>query len=135
VDWVLTYSSGYPVSRPDANFVCASIDASGGQTAAHWFNNDPKCYKARGPYELRTYDDRFANVRNPAAPQLDVSIEKTFWISERYSMQLRGESFNLTNTPILPGPNTNFGDPRLGQLPIQQNNFPRYVQVAAKFVF
>jgi hypothetical protein len=135
IDWVFTYSSGYPVSRPDAILTCASYDAPGGQTSAHWFNSDPGCYRARGTYELRTYDDRFSNIRNPAAPQLDISIEKTFWLNERYSLQFRGESYNLTNTPILPGPNTNFGDPRFGQLPIQQNNLPRYVQLAAKIVF
>lgn len=38
-------------------------------------------------------------------------------------------------TPILPGPNTNFRDPRFGQLPLQQTNFPRYIQPAAKLVF
>ncbi len=135
VDWTLTYNSGYPVAMPNANFVCSSYDAPGGQTAAHWFNNDPACWKAPGVYEIRTYLDRMSNVRNPTAPQLNISVEKTFWIGEKYTLQFRGESFNVTNTPILPGPNTNFGDPRFGQLPIQQNNFPRYVQVAAKIIF
>jgi hypothetical protein len=135
VDWTLTYSSGYPVAMPAADFVCGSYDAPQGQNASHWFNNDPSCWKAPGIYEVRTYLDRFSNIRNPTASQLNVSVEKTFWLSERYTMLLRGESFNLTNTPILPGPNTNFGDPRFGQLPIQQNNFPRYIQVAARFVF
>jgi len=135
VDWTLTYNSGYPVAMPNADFVCASYDAPQGQNASHWFNNDPSCWKAPGIYEIRTYLDRFSNIRNPTAPQLNVSVEKTFWLGEKYTLQLRGESFNLTNTPILPGPNTNFGDPRFGQLPIQQNNFPRYVQVAARIVF
>jgi hypothetical protein len=135
VDWTLTYNSGYPVAMPNANFVCGSYDAPQGQNAAHWFNNDPSCWKTPGVYEIRTYLDRFSNVRNPTAPQLNVSVEKTFWLGEKYTLQLRGESFNVTNTPILPGPNTNFGDPRFGQLPIQQNNFPRYIQVAAKIVF
>ena len=135
VDWTLTYNSGYPVALPAADFLCGSYDAPQGQNAAHWFNNDPACWKTPGVYEIRTYQDRFSNIRNPTAPQLNVSVEKTFWLGEKYTMQFRGESFNLTNTPILPGPNTNFGDPRFGQLPIQQNNFPRYVQIAAKIVF
>jgi hypothetical protein len=135
VDWTFTYGSGYPVARPVAVFSCSSYDSPGGQNAGHWFNNTASCYKALGPYQLRTFDDRFTNIRNPAAPQLNISVEKTFWLNERWSMQFRGESFNLTNTPILPGPNTNFGDPRFGQLPIQQNNLPRYVQLAAKIVF
>jgi hypothetical protein len=135
VDWTFTYGSGYPVARPVAVFSCSSYDPPGRQNAGHWFNNTASCYKALGPYQLRTFDDRFTNIRNPAAPQLNISVEKTFWVNERWSLQFRGESFNLTNTPILPGPNTNFGDPRFGQLPIQQNNLPRYVQLAAKIVF
>ena len=135
VDWTLTYNSGYPVAMPNANFVCGNFDSPLGQNAAHWFNNDPSCWKAPGVYEIHKFLDRFSTIRNPTAPQLNVSVEKTFWLNERYTLQFRGESFNLTNTPILPGPNTNFGDPRFGQLPIQQNNLPRYIQVAAKLVF
>ncbi len=108
VDWTLTYSSGYPVAMPNANFLCSSYDSPLGQTAAHWFNNDSSCWKAPGVYEIRTYLDRFSNVRNPTAPQLNLSVEKTFWLGEKYTLQFRGESFNVTNTPILPGPNTNF---------------------------
>lgn len=135
VDWIVTYNSGYPVSMPDADFTCSDHRPAGGQTALHWFNNDPKCWKARAPYTLRTAPDVFSGIRNPSAPQLHLSVEKTIWLNDRWSLVLRGESFNVTNTPILPGPNTNYRDPRFGQLPIQQNNFPRYIQVAAKIVF
>ncbi|MDQ6706085.1 MAG: TonB-dependent receptor, partial [Acidobacteriota bacterium] len=135
IDWIFTYTSGYPVDKPDANFLCGSYLAPGGQTSAHWFNNDPKCYQSRPLYTLRTAEDRFPNIRTPSAPQLNMSGEKTFWLNDRYTLQFRGEAYNLTNTPIFPGPNTNFRDPRFGQLPFQQSNFPRYVQIAAKLVF
>lgn len=48
---------------------------------------------------------------------------------------IRGEAFNLTNTPIRPGPDTNFNDAMFGQLPIKQMNFPRTLQIAGKFYF
>jgi hypothetical protein len=134
-DWVLTYASGYPVAQPNAMFTCASYDATGGQTSAHWFNNDPKCYQSYPLYTLRTNPDVFPNIRTPTAPQLNVSIEKNFWIGEKYLLQFRGEAYNATNTPIFPGPDTNYKDTRFGELPLQQSNFPRYVQVAAKFIF
>lgn len=135
VDWILTYSSGYPVNQPDAVFTCGSYDAPGGQTEAHWFNNNPECYQARKQYTLRTNPDRFSNIRMPTAPQLHASIEKTFWMTEKYSLQFRGEAFNLTNTAIQGAPNTDFKNPRFGELPVGQINFPRYVQIAAKLVF
>ena len=135
VDWIFTYYSGYPVAKPDAYFVCSSYFAPGGQTAGQWFNNDRKCYQQRPQYSLRTAEDRFSNIRNPSAPQLNLSIEKTFWLGERYTFQLRGEAFNVTNTPILGAPNSDFHDLRFGQLPPWQNNFPRFIQFGAKISF
>ena len=135
VDWIFTYVSGYPVDKPDALFSCGSYLAPNGQTADHWFNNDPRCYQSRALYTLRTTEDRFPNIRTPAAPQVNASVEKTFWLTEHKQLQFRGEAYNLSNTPIFPGPNTNYKDPRFGQLPLQQSNSPRYVQIAAKLVW
>ena len=135
VDWVFTYSSGYPVAMPNAQFTCTAYTAAGGQTSQHWFNDDPKCYQSYPLYTLRTNPDVFPNIRTPTAPQLNVSVEKNFWLGEKYLLQFRGEAYNATNSPIFPGPDTNYKDTRFGQLPLQQSNFPRYVQIAAKFIF
>ena len=134
MDWIFTYYSGYPVNVPDAVFSCGSY-AVAGQSSARWFNNDPSCYASRTPNSLRTTPDRFSNIRTPSAPQMNLSVEKTFWVGDKYLFQLRGESYNLGNTPIFPGPVTDFRNPRFGQIPFGQSNFPRYIQVAAKFVF
>jgi hypothetical protein len=134
-DWILTYSSGYPVGKPDAVFSCGDYRVPT-QTQNQWYNNDPKCYSDRPPFTLRSAEDRFPNIRNPSAPQLNIALQKTFRVSERYSFQLRGESFNVTNTPILPGPaSSDYRNPLFGRLNPQQQNFPRLVQIAAKFYF
>jgi hypothetical protein len=135
IDWIWTYYSGTPVDKPDAIFTCASYFAPGGQTADHWFNNDPSCYQSRPLYTLRTTEDRFSDIRTPTAPQLNASVEKTFWLNDRWTLQLRGEAYDVTNTPIYPGPDTNFRDKNFGKLPVEQINLPRYIQVAAKLVF
>ncbi len=135
MDWVYLYQSGTPVSEPDATFTCASFNAPGGQTPRHWFNNDRGCWVARPAWQYHTSPDRFSSIRTPAAGQLNLSIEKTIWLSERLSMQLRGDAYNLTNTPIFPSPVTDLNDPRFGQLPLTQENFPRYIQVALRFSF
>lgn len=133
-DWILTYYSGYGVNKPDAIFSCESYKVEK-QTADRWFNNTTSCYRERAPFTLRVVEDRFADIRNPAKPQLNVAVVKNFRAFERYTVQFRAESFNVTNTPIQPGPNTDFRNPRFGQLPIQQNNFPRLIQVALKVIF
>jgi hypothetical protein len=64
-----------------------------------------------------------------------MALQKTFKMSERFSFQLRGESFNVTNTPIMPGPNTDWRSPQFGKVTLQQQNFPRLVQLAGKVYF
>ena len=74
-------------------------------------------------------------IRNLASPQLNLTLARTFTLSERIKLQLRCESFNAANTPLYNGPVTDFKDPRFGQLPLAQPNFPRLVQIAGKILF
>ena len=85
--------------------------------------------------EARVVPDRFSTIRNPAEPQFNGSIEKTVKFNDRYSMLIRGEAFNITNTPIYPGPNTDFNSTQFGIVPKAQQNFPRFFQFAATFIF
>jgi hypothetical protein len=60
---------------------------------------------------------------------------KTFYLTERWRFNLRGEAFNLLNHPLYGAPDTNYQDARFGMLPIAQQNFPRLIQVSAKLLF
>jgi len=134
--WIYTYYSGYPVGWPDLINNCASWHYTGtGNPYDHWFNNDKTCYKTRPANTPRIVPDRFPDIRNPAEPQMNLALEKTLRFTERYSMLIRGEAFNVTNTPIYAGPSTNFTDSRFGMIPTGQENFPRFIQLAAKFMF
>ena len=143
----LTYISGNAVSLPQAINFCGQytnyVDPASGallpQSNAHWFNNNAKCY-ANFPTNTGSFTglpQRFSgNVENPTAPQLNVAVEKVTSFRERYSMQLRGEAFNITNTPILGGPgSTTFTSAVFGIIPNSQNNFPRIIQISAKLMF
>ncbi len=133
-DWIFTYLSGYPVGWPNLINYCGEWHAAT-QTEDSWFNSDKSCYKTFSSYNLRTIPDRFSDIRNPSAPQLNVALEKTFQFTERFRLQFRGESFNVTNTPIRPGPNTDYNSSSFGKLTKMQNNFPRVIQFAAKLFF
>lgn len=133
-DWILTYVSGYPVAWPNLINYCGQWQAAN-QNENSWFNNNKSCYATLPPFTLRSVSDRFSTIRNPSAPQLNIALEKTIPIHERYRFQIRGEAFNVSNTPIRPGPSTNFTDARFGMLPLMQNNFPRVLQLAGKFYF
>jgi hypothetical protein len=143
-DYIFTYISGFPVGLPGAVNFCGNYNAqpSSGQTQGqnefHWFNNNASCYASFPSNSINTYlSPRFSgNVNNPAAPQLNVAIEKNTAFGERYSLQFRAESFNISNTAIRPGPgSTSYTSPVFGILPENQNNFPRLVQLALKLFF
>jgi hypothetical protein len=134
--WIYTYYSGYPSGWPDLINVCGDWHYTGsGNPFDHWFNNDKSCYRTRPAYTLRVNPDRFPDIRNPAEPQINLAIEKTIRFNERYSMLLRGEGFNITNTPMYGGPDTSFSSSRFGMIPLGQQNFPRFFQLAAKIMF
>lgn len=147
IPWVASYISGWPVGLPGGNNICGDyvhyIDpatgqpGSAGQTWDHWFNNNPSCYKNFPNNAINSgLPPRFSNVFNPAAPQVNVAIEKYTNITERYRLQFRAEAFNVSNTTIRPGPaSTSFTSPVFGVIPNSQNNFPRLVELVLKLHF
>ena len=155
LDWIWTFYSGFPAGKPDAVFgpvgntpasACSSYVVKN-QSYNQWFNNfngkttaaNPNgynCYADYPAFSVRDGEDRFAWIREPDyGPQVNMALEKTFKLNERYSLQFRGEAFNLTNTPIMGGPNTDWHSPNFGTISIQQQNFPRVIQLAGKFYF
>jgi hypothetical protein len=133
-DWILQYVNGYPVGWPNLINKCGTWKATEPNEDA-WFNNDKSCYEQFPSFNVRTLPDRFPDIREPQKPQLNIALSKTFPFKEKYKFLLRWETFNLTNTPIRPGPDTNFNNGTFGMLPKSQRNFPRVMQIAAKFYF
>ncbi len=84
-------------------------------------------------------------IRNTYEPQLSVALQKQFAMTESKRLQFRIEAFNVTNTAIFPGPDLDFHKkPTLqsnsiwtgfGTVPLEQQNFPRNIQVALKVPF
>jgi hypothetical protein len=145
---ILSYASGNPTGMPNLINKCGNDWHSKNQNEDSWIENSRDqtstaavkplvCYAqlANGNV-LRTNPDRFSDIRDPSVgPFINLAIEKTMPIHERYRLQFRAESFNLSNHPQRPGPDTSFTSATFGQLPKSQLNFPRLVQLAAKFYF
>ena len=146
------YMSGVPTARPDAYNLANPALPQGQQTYARWFNtctllangNRSSCASVDEPvvwvqlpnaYSLRTYDDRFGNIRNPWATQVNMSMFKNFQIRERVNFQFRAEAFNAFNTPIYQGPDTGLTSNNFGRVTISQQNFPRSMQFAFRLTF
>jgi len=135
LNYIFTFNSGIPVAGINTLFSCDSY-LTDNQTHDHWFNNTKSCYKAfPNGYYLRTMPDRFPWLRQMDNMTTNLSIAKTFTVTERWRFNLRGEAFNLMNHPLYAAPDVTYTDARFGMLPLGQQNFPRLVQVSAKILF
>ena len=110
------------------------------QTSACWINPSAFALPALGSLSAM----KRSNVPGPDFWQFDLSLSRTFSITERQKVQLRGEAFNLTNSfragvapPSLAaggsGVITTFGSANFGQITSALD--PRVIQLAAKYVF
>lgn len=64
---------------------------------------------------------RFGNVgrntmRGPGVVNLDLSLFRKFRLTEKFNLQFRAESFNLTNTPHFANPNANANSSNFGRI-------------------
>jgi hypothetical protein len=65
-----------------------------------------------------------------------MSLFKNFHVMDRFNLQLRGEAYNLTNSPRLANPATNINSPEFGQVTNTLNGaFGRQVDLAARVEF
>ena len=74
------------------------------------------------------------DLRGDSIKDLDFSIIKNFTIHEGHVVQVRVESFNLTNTPQFNDPNTGWGTGSFGFVNGQVNS-PRQLQFGVHYAF
>lgn len=85
--------------------------------------------------------NRFGNagrntIRGQNLSNYDLSLFRTFSLQERYKLELRGEFYNLTNTPHFQNPSGNISTANFGIITQTLNGYGnRQVQVAARFLF
>ena len=99
----------------------ARIDWLEQRPASYTFGNAPRTLsRARGPGLKNADVSMFKNV--------NIKAERGVYL------QIRGEAFNVTNTPIFADPNVTVGSTSFGVITATQNS-PRTLQVAMKLNF
>ncbi len=124
---LLTGSPALP--RPDE--VCNPNDNAPHQLL-EWFNTS--CFVDVPQGQVRPGNAGHGTIRGPGYEKWDVTLAKSFYVRERYQMQLRLETYNTFNHPN-PG---NFGSlnitsSQFGQITSFRD--PRVVQLAARVTF
>lgn len=157
--WNFGAHSGTPVSLNQGFSYLCPLRPSNGTSVGHWLNPElanSDCYRSAPPiggtgFTYVTTPGYSTAVRTYTVPDLDLSLQKSFKITERISFSLRGEAFNSLNSVLLGGPDNTptDGAPSLVYnqatnrsywsgfgvvTPVQYNN-PRNLRVSGRITF
>jgi len=166
VGWTFAAQSGTPVGLNQGyDYSCRTFAPPNGTRTSEWFNplantivpaGETSCASAvphigGTGFTYNLTPDHTSQVRNPTVPNLDLSLEKNFKVTERVRFQLRGEAFNAFNSALMGGPDTSPGDlpgslfynqttkhsywTGFGTISPNQQNFPRNLRVSGKIIF
>lgn len=84
---------------------------------------------------LATIGPDMESVRFHVHPILDASLFKAFQLHDNYTFEIRGEAYNVANTPNFGNPSTSIGGTSFGSVAATQANDPRILQLTARFNF
>src|SRR5262245_4177372 len=119
--------AGFGTQRP--NLVGDPTLPADQRTPGHWFNT--AAFVPAGPFTLGTASRN--PVRGPSYRDVDVAFTRRIRIAGPRAIELRGEIFNLLNTPNFGAPNAVAGAANFGTVTSALD--PRVAQLAVKFIF
>jgi hypothetical protein len=118
--------AGFGTQRP--NLIADPNLPSSERTTARFFNT--AAFVQAPQFTLGTSSHN--PVCGPQYRNADIALIKRVYFTETMNLELRGEAFNLTNTPPLGAPNAVLG-PGFGS--ITSAGDPRVIQLGAKLNF
>jgi len=105
-------------------------DPNAGVTRIQPFN--PNAFAVPAPFTFGSMGRN--SLRSDWNKALDISLFRSFAVTESKRLEFRFEAFNATNTPVFGIPDTFLGDPNFG-LVSSTASTERQLQVALKFYF
>ncbi len=133
---VIRGANNFLADRPNSTGMSAKL---ANPTRSEWFNTG--AFVNPPNYTIGNIARTLPDVRGPGIVQIDFSMIKNTKINERFSVQLRGEAYNVINHVNLLEPNTTFVPGASGQNSsgsfgvITSARDPRLLQVALKLLF
>ena len=120
--------AGFGTQRPTISGT-ASLPASQ-RTPAHFINT--AAFSVTPQFKLGNASRDPA--RGPAYRDLDIALVKVTAVTERVNLELRGELFNVMNTPAFAQPNGTVGTTAFGSISSTSSD-PRVAQIAGRLRF
>ena len=100
-----------------------------GRSTSQWFDTGP--FQTAPQFTLGTASRN--PVRGPCDQNVDLTASRTLQLSDRTSIDVRAEAFNVTNTPPLGNPAVILGNADFGS--ITSAGEPRVYQLGIKLKF
>jgi hypothetical protein len=119
--------AGFGIQRP--NLTGDPALPAGERSVTRWFNTS--AFSTAPQFALGTSSRN--PVRGPEYRNLDFAVMRRVPVAGDTALELRAETFNLTNTPALGAPNGSFGSAAFGTITTAGD--PRVIQLAVKFIF
>ena len=115
-DSTVIWGTGYPLALPSATLTgtpgCTSYAPAGGQTRAHWFNNNESCWKQLVAWQPQTTPINVGFIRDPGFVLWNPAFHKQFALPhEGMFAQFRMEALNGANHPTWGPPSLAIGKP------------------------
>ena len=144
INAVSIMQSGYPLAisqnndnsvigassmRPNATGISPQVDKPFADRLDNFIN--PAAFTLAPQFTFGNVGPRIS-MRGPGLVNWDVSVFKTFSVTERMKAQFRAEALNFTNTPLFGTPTTSISSPSFGKI-TTQTNFSRLVQLGVRF--
>jgi hypothetical protein len=148
---VVNYGSGLPIAlvaasnglsqfgagaiRPNIALGCAKKAPGSAHSAARaneWFNT--ACFTQPGNFSFGNEPRVDPALKADGEANFDVSINKSFEMTERVRLKFNTEIFDLFNHAQFAEPNVNLASPGFGQVE-NQANLPRTIQFALRLSF
>jgi Carboxypeptidase regulatory-like domain len=119
--------AGFGVQRP--NLVGNPTLPADRRTPGRWF--DPAAFALAPQFTIGSASRN--PVRGPSYRNVDLALVRRIPVGSTQVIEIRGEVFNLLNTPLLGGPNAVLGAANFGTITTAGD--PRVVQLAMKWIF
>lgn len=128
----IALQSGSNIQRPNVVYgVSAKLDEP---TLGAWINK--AAYSIPAPFTYGNAGRTIPNVMSDGLFNIDFSLYKNFSIRERFKLQLKGEAYNLSNTPTFEVPNRDINAQIFGTVTSTAlNPRPRSVQLSMRLTF
>lgn len=154
VNWVLggwaasgtvTLSAGYPlvltstgnsgvggaILRPNNNGTSAKLDGDVQSRLSRFF--DTSVFSIPPTFAFGNTARSLPDTRSPGRRNYDLNLSKRFRVTESITLHLRGEAYNLTNTPYFYGPAVGLGSANFGV--ISRSAGDRQMQFGLKLMY